>query len=667
MIFLLLFSWHLVVPGLLLTYLLRVRALRILTALALSYFLLLLNLVPFKVLGGSVNLFTVLVNAEILLLGTALFLRWRSANQMSIASDPSSMRAGTSLSTETFGLNSNLIYRVGGGVLTGFSAVAYLLYVGPYTEIPADAWHHLGEIQRQYNDIRRGWIQPLPEFELIFSKYAGYWYFVPAYISYLAGITVAESMMPLTIATSVSFLLGIYVFALFMFAQGVLSQREITALAVLTAMFYLLHFGVNIFSYVRYYAFAPSILNFIVYFSTIGLVIQYLRGDAEAARIAILWLLHMVVLGMVHPQEALFAIIMFILLVVYYFVCRGQMPQFSGPGANRGSACHDLGEVRSRINFTFWLVLAVVLVGTAYSYANLERHDPMAHGRMIPMDTLMPFAGNMYVLDPGRDFYQTVTVWGVLVYVGFFITFGDFRNYPYIVVAMLSPLLTVFNPVFTDLFLRYSWPELLWRMCYLIPLPFAAAYLLMKGYKAVRDANGTLLKFASVVFLILLVATLLPTHSKYVEARYSRIYTLAPVASGNDYEIWSDLIDFLRTERTGAILTDPVTGYVVRGSTGKRYEGQKFHGLQNIRLNYDAYDKTTFAKFADDWLLIVNRRNGSTSANGRLSGHWPENVLKVEQYYSQELLDHVAGNPDIFVKLWENNGITVYRISKKEL
>ena len=40
---------------------------------------------------------------------------------------------------------------------------------------------------------------------------------------------------------------------------------------------------------------------------------------------------------------------------------------------------------------------------------------------------------------------------------------------------MLIPFFTVFNPFFTDLFLRLTDSTVLWRFCFLIPIHYVAA------------------------------------------------------------------------------------------------------------------------------------------------------------------------------------------------
>ena len=64
------------------------------------------------------------------------------------------------------------------------------------------------------------------------------------------------------------------------------------------------------------------------------------------------------------------------------------------------------------------------------------------------------------------------------------------------------------------------------------------------------------------------------------------------------------------------------------------------------------------------WYFIENRRQGSLSENGAMSGHWPEDVLKVSQYYSSGLIKFLESRPIHFALIWENDGIKIFEIKR---
>ena len=53
----------------------------------------------------------------------------------------------------------------------------------------------------------------------------------------------------------------------------------------------------------------------------------------------------------------------------------------------------------------------------------------------------------------------------------------------YISAGLWLPLFTVFNPIFIDLFLRVSFAEVVWRLCFLITVELYAAWYLVRGWQ----------------------------------------------------------------------------------------------------------------------------------------------------------------------------------------
>jgi len=227
---------------------------------------------------------------------------------------------------------------------------------------------------------------------------------------------------------------------------------------------------------------------------------------------------------------------------------------------------------------------------------------------------------------------------------------------------MLIPALTVFNPFFVDLFLRYNYPDVLWRLCYLIPLPFAGAFVVVHYLDRLRKAQGVTQKLKPALILFGLAALLLPVSTTYFVSPYSRIYTLQSVGDRNGHKLWRDLHEFLGTLEPRDVLTDQVTGYTINALTKHRYRGHKFYGTGAPKIKRANYDKATFEPY-DGWLLIVNKRDGRRSDTGRVSKHWPENILKVSRHYPAVLEDFIQREPEMFTKLWEHNQISVYEIN----
>ena len=90
-----------------------------------------------------------------------------------------------------------------------------------------------------------------------------------------------------------------------------------------------------------------------------------------------------------------------------------------------------------------------------------------------------------------------------------------FRDNPYIMAGMFSPLFTIFNPFFVDLFLRHSHTVTLWRMSYLVPIHLIAAYLFVSAAQYI--VKGSILKKAyGLITVLLLVIFLFPFKSTYL-------------------------------------------------------------------------------------------------------------------------------------------------------
>jgi len=542
--------------------------------------------------------------------------------------------------------------------LVVLAAVAvYMLWAGPYTEVPADAWWHLGRINDQLEAVGQGDIGELPDFTQMFDKLAFYWYTLLAYFLYLVGADLDGYLGYLAMGNTLLFSAGVYGFSFRVLERLVGSRSMRHAVAAATVFFFFTHFGISVFSYVRYYAYAPTILSYVVYLAAVACVLRFLQRQHGGYRHLTAAVVLAAVAAMLHLQEAVFIVLMSGAVVLVGFV-RVVRRSF-----NSGVAAGGLGreEQEGRTVALFVLFSAAYLLAHAAAYEAVQRHNPLTHGVMADIRHYVPFLQNLYVLKPTQQFYQVITVWGVLVY-GLYIAFRErFAGADFIHAGMLIPLLTVFNPVFTDFFLRFSWPEVLWRMCYMIPLPLVGGYFLFFGIRALREGPTPRARVAGSAMAAGLIVLLLPVSSTFFVSPYSKIHTLRSVQASNDHRLWQDLLAFLRTRDSTWIITDRVTGYVVNGLTSHRYGGYKFYGSARFKIDRQEYDESDFRE-RSGWLVIVNRRDGGPSRVGRYGGHWPENIMRVSRLYSGEFLEFLQGQPSLFERLWRSDGITVYRV-----
>ena len=533
------------------------------------------------------------------------------------------------------------------------AVVCYSLWAGPYTEIPSDAWWHIGRINDRLSAFGYGDIGSAHGIRDLVSKAAGYWYTTVAYFLGTTHTGLRAGLGYLALANKLLFSIVVYSFALVVFEKVVNARAMRHFVAAAAVFFFFAHFGLSVFSYVRYYVYAPTILSYGLYLGTLLCVVKFLEGPGVDFRLPLVGAVLCLVAGAVHNQEGMFAVVMTgaILLVQFVRAWRGGMDFSSAdPGA----------KTRVYLLFTvFALAYATLHVA---SYVLLVRHNPLNYDLMADIQNYLPFLRNLYVLKPTYQFYQVITVWGVLVYVMFFLCRRELSEAPYLTAGMLLPVLTIFNPVYTDLFLRFSWPEVVWRICYALPLPFVGGYLLVRELRVGFRGPGTARRAGAFALAAALLVLLLPVKSTYFVSTYSKIYTLAPVGPENDYRMWNDLLVFLDSQHAGGVITDPVTGYVLNGLTDQRYHGYKFYGYGAMPVGRDSYDSMDFG-YRKGWLVVVNRRDGALSDTGRYGRHWGERTMTVSRLYSTAFLDFIRDNPGMFQRVWNRDRITVYRIS----
>jgi hypothetical protein len=263
-------------------------------------------------------------------------------------------------------------------------------------------------------------------------------------------------------------------------------------------------------------------------------------------------------------------------------------------------------------------------------------------------------------LNPSYQGFQVITLWGVLVYALFVIYWRKFISHPYLFAGMLVPLFTVFNPVFVDWFMRIASVHTLWRMLYMVPLHFVAGLLVIFLFASASRTHVMWRKGLAYISIAMLFALLLPLSGLNTNSRL----TLAKVDHNNSYVYWQDLIDHLNHTQVKpvSILTDPVTGYILKGLTQHRTYYFKFINRTQHRFNFDDYSKAPLARYKG-WLLVVNDRNGGYSKVGGHSRHWPGHILNTSDYYGEPLRKHLKSDPDdSFEKIWEKDNIRIYKI-----
>lgn len=503
-------------------------------------------------------------------------------------------------------------------VLLGY--VGYFLWAGNYTEVPADLYQHLTYAQREFRFWNSGNLgKAMPLSDLLQQK-GEYWYALLVALTYFTNNLLIDTFESAMFTNNVLFLCGVYFFALTIFKSFDFTKEQRQLAAVLATFFVFAQMGINVFSFVRYYALAPVMLNFIVYFAGIIACVGLLNNEQKVKHSFIL-LVSLIVAAMVHTQEALFIGVMFILMLCVLLIQatnRKHWPNFYRwylPG-------FGLAVIASVSMFVIWLA------------ANHLPRSPQPAYLITRIVEQVPLFGHLMVLNPEHQLIKVITIWGAWIYILFFVLFRNFKGQPYIIAGMLSPVFTVLNPFFVDLFLRFDSATTVWRLLYLAPMHFVAAASIVILFQLMKKAK-LLPKLVSVIAVFLSVLLLFPGVLGVTLNTFAK-ETLLPVKAANDYRQWRDIFDELnRVREPKKIITDPLTGYLVRALTHhhtygyKFYErqdwGKKFALLQGENAHIEVHD-------IKDWVLI-NKREGGLSAIGAKAMHWSPNVLRFSHYY----------------------------------
>ena len=540
-------------------------------------------------------------------------------------------------------------------LILGVSLVCYGLWAGPYTEIPADVYGHFGRITDLQEWFSADNTLEIADISWVFASVIYYWYRFVALCLSLTGAELYNEVGSIAIVNLLVFCGAFFSFAKVVFAEDA-RLRNVSLTAVLATVLLVLHFGVGPFSYIRYYTFGPAFFALSGYFGLMVILIQILKQGAVSIRLCLGSILLAMVVAALHAQEALYLAVMAAMLVGVHFV-RARRTVTS---ANVLHAEPDDGK--RLVSILFFAVAAIYVLAHLVLYFTVMRNWPLDGGFLQPLSDLFPFAQNLYILKPTQQFYQVLTIWGVFAYL-LYALYSRKKEVPaYIAAGMWLPLFTVFNPVFIDLFLRLSYAEVVWRLCYLLPVELFAAWYLVRGWESFRQLDKYSDQFRVLVASLLLFVFLFPLSTRYLENKYSKRQMLVPVSAEAGYRQLDDVLNYLNEQSPGDLLTDQVTGYVINAFTPHVYYGQKFYNLFTTATNLPDYELADFEQYRGGY-LVINGRDGDLSEVGEIGGHWASDIRLYSKQYSWAFWQMVLENPDVFSKVWEQDKISVYRIA----
>ena len=265
--------------------------------------------------------------------------------------------------------------------------------------------------------------------------------------------------------------------------------------------------------------------------------------------------------------------------------------------------------------------------------------------------------------NPSFRFWDTLGFFGIIVYAWCIFKWKSLCQSDFLTAGMLTPLFTNLNPLYAMVFLHFGDSVGLWRTAYLIPLPMAAATLVVLTFSSHTSAVTVhSRRILGVAMMALLVLSQLPLNYQNTYNRTSKIPSLMPVDQKSGANLWKDLIvsieDIQKNYPIRRIVTDEMTMFVLYTATqGQIYWWPEHEYFPKHRNDYQEDFLSSDFNYS---LLVINKRNGHRTASARYAGHWPPDVLDVARHYPKDIDKFVAENPEYFELMWSSGDINVY-------
>lgn len=536
----------------------------------------------------------------------------------------------------------------------------YLSVVGPYDEVPSDFYRHLERIQLIRWNLETSGSRITTE-HLWPNGY--YIYYIYAVSWFLSDTALEDAILFFSWFHGVIVITSLYFFSTEWLARTFKTPR---LLAVAACLLFVLHQGVIQFAFLRYYALSATLVCLpLVFLAAITFVKHTEEGITKKEQIVALACTAAPIFY--HFQEALFITIIIWLLSAYYSAVylRGVFKQRSFSLGLNGSTTCDIQlqyPVHALIAFAVLTVGFIALYVFSLGFIPKTPPDPQ---KILTLPFSFPIIGAMHILNPAYQFLQTIGAFGILIYACFFLFAKRFSRDSFLFIGMLTPVFTVWNPLFVDIFLRLRDAHVLYRIGYMIPFTITGAYIFGM---ICRSRSMSLVTRSALLagWLAACTISLVPWTTDTQIFHYSRLHTLMPVAKDLSYRHWEDMISFLREYRGRRnIYTDPVTGYLVSALTKHVSIRYKFTTGLHKPINFPSYVNEPLSAY-EGGLLIINLRQGGLSQSGLTSGHWPVDVLKLRKYYSTPLLEQIRSNPESFPLIWTRDDVSIYEIYPKK-
>ncbi len=530
---------------------------------------------------------------------------------------------------------------------------AYFLVFGIYDEVPADIYQHLSYTLTAFDSIQQFGFGDGSQISVMPNRGPRDFYILVSWLALVTNLTQYEIYIPVSIVGVFLFVLGFLAAADRLYRAFQFSPASHQIAVIFGTVFVASQMGLSVFSFIRYYSFAPSIINFVLYFTGIIILLDLFEGSKHRWKSMMVLLVAIIASAEIHFQESMFILTAALLLILWKLV----------EGIIQSNVEH---RNRRKICSTLLVALTLTLIAI-YVWIRLGNPLPWYRHSEV-LETSFQYIGRVFYLDPTYKFYQVLTTWGVLVYILTIICFKRLLSQPFLLLAMASPIFTLFNPLVIDMFMRLGKGITVWRFGFFVPIHFVGGVLVVLMLEQIKQ-NLVFRRIASLAALAMLFLLLFPSVGGIKTNAHSKL-TLASVPRENSWQHWRDLVEFMRSyeianpEIDRRVLSDPVTAYMLRAFSHFRGYNLKFIPspyYYRYQFSFDSYDRFPLSKYAGK-LIIVNNRNGGKSSASAIARHWHEDILRLTDYYTPELSYHLESNPDRFEQLWSADKISVYLI-----
>lgn len=533
-------------------------------------------------------------------------------------------------------------------LLTGFSIYHFL--VGPYTEIPSDFWQHLARVGAELVNISDN--ASAPSLGSLISTTGNPIYVGHAVVAFLIGTNPLYLAGPATLVTTGIFLATIFWFTFELLSQYRVSDRLRVAGALLAAILTFLSFGTATFSYLRYYAYFPTIFAFPLIYASVAILLKFLERPKFSCFQLLLIPIFLIAMALIHRQEALLT-----LILLTGIVCvRGIRSYFTN------TMMSTTLKHRARLSMRFSLALLIIV--TIYTFVSRSMNPWANTPHVLDVGQFFPPFSGVPIDNPTFRFWDTLGYFGLLVYSWFVIRWRSLLRSDFLSAGMLMPFFTNLNPVYAMLFLHFGTATTLWRTAYLMPLAIAGAVLIITSLRTSTSERTNHQRFLGYIFSLFLIISLVPWHYNDRFNRTSRIPSLLPTHETSGIGLWDDLIQQIELIQNDMpvrrILTDSVTGFVLHSAT--RNEIKRWTDGEYFPKHHPDYRDDFLVSDYNYSLLVINRRNGKTTNSALYASHWRPDILDVSQVYPPDLEDFIARRDTLFKLLWKNNNIQIYLI-----